>query len=184
MTQPKTPDTEPPSRSQKRREALDVLKLAHDMVALDDAAIARLELDDDLLEHLTHTRRVTQHIARKREIGFFAKQLRRYDDNLPNWRATLDADTSASRQGIARLHRVEAWRDRLLRDGDDALAELLAQHPRADRQQLRTLLRQAQVEHTQGKPPAAARSLFRELRELLAPQADAAEAEAGPEQPG
>lgn len=174
MTDPKLPDPEPPSRSQKRREALDVLKLAHDMVELDDSAIGRLDLDEDLLAHLTHARRISQHIARKREVGFFAKQLRRYEDDLPQWRAALDADTSATRQNVARLHRVEAWRDRLLRDGDAALGELLTQQPLADRQQLRTLLRQAQSEHAQGKPPAAARALFRELRELLAPGADTA----------
>lgn len=174
MTDSKTLDTEPPSRSQKRREALDVLKLAHDMVALDDTAIARLDLDDDLLAHLTHARRISQHIARKREVGFFAKQLRRYEDELPHWRAMLDADTSATRHSAARLHRVEAWRDRLLRDGDAALGDLLEQHPLGQRQQLRNLLRQAQSEHASGKPPAAARALFKALRELLAPGGEAA----------
>ncbi|MEO6064423.1 MAG: ribosome biogenesis factor YjgA, partial [Lysobacterales bacterium] len=102
-----------------------------------------------------------------------AKQMRRYEEDLPHWRAALDADTSASRQSTARMHRVEAWRDRLLREGDVALGDLLAQHPGADRQHLRTLLRQAQSEHARGKPPATARLLFRALRELLAPGADA-----------
>ncbi|MEO6064857.1 MAG: DUF615 domain-containing protein, partial [Lysobacterales bacterium] len=74
MVENESPDAMPPSRSQQRREALDVLKLAHDIVALDDASTARLDLDEDLLTHLTHTRRVTQHIARKREVAFFAKQ--------------------------------------------------------------------------------------------------------------
>jgi len=172
MIETDAPDDLPPSRSQRRREALDVLKLAHDIVALDDHKLAGLALDDDLLPHVMHARRITQHIARKREVGFLAKQLRRYEEELPHWRATLDADTAESRQGAARLHRVEAWRDRLLREGDDALGEFVAQHPQADRQQLRTLLRQAQSEHARGKPPAAARQLFRALRDLMAHGAD------------
>ena len=36
-----------------------------------------------------------------------------------------------------------AWRERLLEDGDEALAELLDQHPAADRQLVRQLVRNA-----------------------------------------
>ena len=44
------------------------------------------------------------------------------------------------------MHRVEDWRDRLLAEGDKALAALLDDYPQADRQQLRTLVRNAQAE--------------------------------------
>lgn len=170
----------PPSRSQRRRDALDVLRLAHDMLELDAPRLAKLELDSELLEHLEYTRRITQHVARKREVGFLAKQMRRFEEDLPRWRAQIDADVGATRRDAARLHRVEAWRDRLLSEGDEALSALLERFPDADRQQLRSLQRQAKIERERGKPPAAARVLFRMLRTLMADATvEGAEAETG-----
>jgi ribosome-associated protein len=43
---------------------------------------------------------------------------------------------------------------------------VLRAHPEADRQHLRQLLRQHQKEQAGNKPPAAARKLFKYLREL------------------
>jgi ribosome-associated protein len=70
------------------------------------------------------------------------------------------------------LHRAEAWRERLIADGDAALTELLDEHPHADRQRLRQLARNAHEEKLRNKPPHAFRELFRELRELLAGSSD------------
>ncbi len=180
MMDSEQPEDLPPSRSQRRRDALDVLRLAHDLLELDAPRLAKLELDDELLQHLEYTRRITQHVARKREVGFLAKQMRRFEDELPRWRAQIDADVGVSRREAARLHRVEAWRDRLLNEGDEALSELLERYPDADRQQLRSLQRQARTERERGKPPAAARILFRSLRNLMATATtDAADIETG-----
>ena len=63
---------------------------------------------------------------------------------------------------------MESWRERLLAEGDAALAELLEEHPGADRQHLRQLARNAHEEKLRNKPPRAFRELFRELRLLLA----------------
>jgi hypothetical protein len=49
------------------------------------------------------------------------------------------------------MHQLERWRDRLL-ESDGALTELLAAHPQADAQRLRTLIRNAQKEMEAGKP--------------------------------
>ncbi|HMB59207.1 MAG TPA: DUF615 domain-containing protein, partial [Xanthomonadales bacterium] len=61
---------------------------------------------------------------------------------------------------------IEAWRDLLLDQGDAALGELLKERPGMDIQALRQLIRNGQHERSAGKPPAAARSLFRTLREM------------------
>jgi ribosome-associated protein len=71
------------------------------------------------------------------------------------------------------MHRIEALRERLLADGDAALAELLDEHPQADRQRLRQLVRNALDERHRNKPPHAFRELFRELRELLSGNGEA-----------
>jgi ribosome-associated protein len=94
--------------------------------------------------------------------------MRREDDEaLDAIRDALDVAGEAARRETATLHRVEAWRERLIVDGDAALAELLGEHPGADRQHLRQLVRNAVDERNRNKPPHAFRELFRELRELL-----------------
>lgn len=156
-----------PSRSQLRREALDVLKLAHALVGLSDAQLKHIPLSEDVLEEVVRARAVTQQIARKRQTQFLAKQLRKLDDDeLEAIRASLEHDRDVARRENAQLHRAESWRDRLIAEGDDALNELIALSPDIDRQQFRQLARQARSEREQNKPLHAYRELFRLLREL------------------
>ena len=68
---------------------------------------------------------------------------------------------------VRRLHETEYWRDQLLSGNGQSLKEILALHPEADRQRLRQLVRAAQKENGQGRPPAAARRLYRYLHELI-----------------
>lgn len=167
----KDPDTGEyfgPSRSQQRREALEVLELGERLALLSDAQLARLPIPDTLLPHIVETRRITSHIARKRQLAYLAKQMRREDEEtLHAIRDALDAQGETARREVAAIHRVEQWRERLLDGGDEALAQLLDQHPRADRQHLRQLVRNALQERRLNKPPHAYRELFRELRALL-----------------
>lgn len=161
-----------PSRSQLRREALDVLKLAGTLADLTDAQLAGVPLEDDLLDEVRRTRAVKQQIARKRQTQFLAKQLRRLgDDELDAIRAALEHDKDFGRRETALLHRIENWRERLIEQGDDGLNALVAEFPQADRQQLRQLARQAKVERMQNKPLHAYRELFRLLRELTGAEA-------------
>lgn len=156
------------SRSQNRRDALEVLALCEQLVALTRAQLSKLPVPEELLPHIRETQRITSHIAHKRQLAFLAKQVRREEDaTLDAIRDALDEKGDASRREISAMHRVEAWRDRLLAEGDVALAELLDAHPGADRQLLRQLVRNTLEERKRNKPPRAFRDLFRELRELM-----------------
>ena len=157
-----------PSRSQQRREALDVLALAEKLATLSEAQLERLPIPDGLLPHIVETRRMTAHGARKRQTAFLAKQMRREEDEtLDAIRDALDAGGEAAKRETARMHRAEHWRERLLAGGDDALGELLADHPGADRQQLRQLVRNTLDERAKDKPPRAFRELYRAVLALL-----------------
>ena len=165
---PETGEFLGPSRSEQRREALDIRSLAETLVALAPAHLARLPIPEDLLEHIHDTQRITSHIAHKRQLQFLAKQMRREsDETLDAIRDAMEVGGDAARRETATLHKVEAWRTRLLDDGDAALADLLSVFPSADRQHLRQLVRNAGEERKKNKPPHAFRELFRELRELL-----------------
>jgi ribosome-associated protein len=163
-----------PSRSQNRRDALDVLALGETLTALSAAQLARLPIPEELLPHIRETQRMTSHGARKRQHAFLAKQMRRQDDAvLDAIRDALAKDGDAGKRETAALHRAEAVRDGLMGDdGDVAMTELLAAHPDADRQKLRQLVRNAHEERRRNKPPRAYRELFREVRELLATDGD------------
>ncbi len=127
-----------------------------------------MPLADDVREEVARTRAITSHIARKRATQFLAKQLRRLDEaEIEPIRAALDHDRAKAHHDAAALHRLEAWRNRLIEEGDAALDELLALHPAADRQQLRQLARNARAERDRDKPLHAYRELFRVLRELF-----------------
>jgi ribosome-associated protein len=158
-----------PSRSEQRREALGVLHLALSLMEQSDARISQIPMDEDLRSLVLASKKITAQIARKRQAQYLAKIMRREDDDaLQAIRAALDHDKVEGRREAQALHQVEYWRDRLVADGDEALSELLAEHPHADRQHLRQLARNAHQEKLKNKPPHAFRELFRELRDLLA----------------
>jgi ribosome-associated protein len=161
-------DLRPPSRSQQRRDALEIFKLAETLASLSDAQLARLPLGGELRDEVARTRAITSHIARKRQTQFLAKLLRKLDETeLEPIQNALEHDRALAYQDAAALHKLEAWRLRLIDEGDTALEELLALHPSADRQRLRQLARNARAERDAEKPLHSYRELFRELRELF-----------------
>ncbi|BCT93083.1 UPF0307 protein [Lysobacter helvus] len=165
---PETGDFLAPSRSQQRRAALDVFDLGEKLAALSDAQLAKLPIPDALMPHILETRRITSHVAHKRQLQFLAKQMRREDDEaLDAIRDALEEKGEASRREVAAMHRIEAWRDRLLDDGDDALAAFLTEHPTADRQHLRQLVRNAIEEKKRNKPPRAYREIYHAVRDAM-----------------
>ena len=110
---PGHPDAEalPPSRSQKRRDAMEVLALAQQLVALSDPALDRLPLPDQVRSAIDDTKRIRQQIAHKRQLHYLAKLMRREDDGtLHAWRQALEPDREAQRRETALLHRLEQWR--------------------------------------------------------------------------
>jgi ribosome-associated protein len=167
----KDPDTGEflaPSRSEQRRAALDVLELGKQLVALSEAQLSKLPVPESLLPHIRESKRITSHIAHKRQLQFLAKQMRREDDDvLEAIRDALDEKGDAARREVAAMHRVEAWRDKLIADGDDALAAFLDEYPTADRQHLRQLVRNAVLEKKRNKPPRAYREIYHVVRALM-----------------
>ena len=163
-----------PSRSQNRRNALDILALGETLVALSAAQLARLPIPEEVLPHIQETQRITSFGARKRQLAFLAKHMRRQEqDVLDAIRDGMSKDGDAARRETALLHRVEVLRDELLGDdGDSAMTIFLSENPHADRQHLRQLVRNTLDERRRNKPPHAFRELFRQLRDLLAQESD------------
>jgi ribosome-associated protein len=169
-----------PSRTQQRREALAVLVLAGQLIELQPSRLAKLDLPEDVRREIDITRKITSHGAKKRQLAFLAKVMRRFtDDDFASVRAELGENREKQRQENAAMHRLEATRDQLIsEDGDAAMSALCDRHPDLDRQHLRSLIRQARIEKTTpNKPPRAYREIFQTLKDLAqAQEPDAEEA--------
>jgi len=120
--------------------------------------------DATILEVIEQARNIRSHSARRRHLQYLGKLMRAVDPQPIE--AALASLHQRQRTEADAFKVLEGWRDRLLQEGDPAVEALLAHFPHADRQQLRQLLRQHQREQARGQPPAAARKLFRYLRDL------------------
>ena len=156
-----------PSRSQRRRDALALFDLGEALVALPPSRLARIELPADVRGEIANVRRIGAPVARKRQLQYLAKLMRRHDAAVfAPARAALGEDAVTHRLQVAAEQRLETLRERLLGEGDSALGELLRRHPQADRQHLRALVRQARNERAGHAAPHAYRALLRVLRAL------------------
>jgi ribosome-associated protein len=138
--------------------------LASELINLSQSKLSQVPLDDMVRAAIMEARQFGSHGARKRQMLYVAKLLRR-DDPEPILLALEKFDGEA-REISGRQHRSEAWRDFLLEAGDAAIGKLIEQRPDTDAQAIRQLVRNAGREAARNKPPAAARNLFRILREM------------------
>ena len=152
------------SRSQRRREALEVKSLATELIKLSPARLGRVPLDEQVRSAVMEARQIRSNVAHKRQMQYVAKLLRRID--LEEIIQTLEGFDNEGRQLAGRQHRTEAWRDYLLEAGDPAAGALFEQRSDTDTQTIRQLVRNARKESANGKPPSSARTLFRVLREM------------------
>jgi len=157
-------ETLPVSKSQRRRDALELKSLAQELIKLNQAKLGRVPLNDMVRDAIMEARQIRSNVARKRQMQYVAKLLRR-DDPEPILLALEKFDGEA-REITGRQHRAEGWRDFLIETGDPAVGELIKLRPGLDTQAIRQLIRNARAELARNRPPAAARSLFKILREM------------------
>jgi ribosome-associated protein len=164
-------DLEPPSKSELKRRSRDLQDLGDALVELSAGELDALSLPEDVRDAIDAAREITSHGARLRQRLYIGKLLRRIDtDPLV---AALEQKGAVDRARLRNERQIEDWRDRLLAAEPAAWDELTQAHPDADLAELRALANQARAERGSGRPPAAARQLFRRLRNLLAaPAAD------------
>ncbi|MGB0360466.1 MAG: ribosome biogenesis factor YjgA [Endozoicomonas sp.] len=152
------------SKSELKRDMNEMKAVGERLMALKPAQLDKLPLNDRLRAALDESKRITSHNARKRHLGFIGKLL--VDQEMEPVMEFLNQLDSSSEEYNRRFHQLERWRDRLVGDADSnkALTDYLEQYPEADHQHIRQLVRNAQKEASQNKPPTAARKLFKYLR--------------------
>ncbi len=156
---------EGPSKSELKRQDRDLRALGVQLVDLAAAELATLDLPEKLRDAVEACRRITSHGARLRQEMYIAKVMRQVD--VEPIRVALARRAEVDRQRVRREHGLERWRERLLADEADAWTELGGRVEPSVLGPLRALARQARAEKAAARSPAAARQLFRRLRELL-----------------
>jgi ribosome-associated protein len=151
------------SRTKKKQHVEELQKLGAALVNLPPMQLESLALPDVLLKAVLDAQRITSHEARRRQIQYIGKVMRKVDSEPV--RAALAAVDGQSAAARAQQQRLEGWRKRLIGD-DGALTEYAGAHPGADLQALRALIRNARKEIAESKPPRAQRELFRFIREF------------------
>jgi len=131
------------------------------LTRLSERELESFAMPAELRQALLEAKRIKSHEAKRRQLQYIGRLMREVDP--APLRARLDAIVGSSAQASAHHRRLEAWRERLLED-DEALTAFAAEHPGADVQVLRTLIRNARKEAAGGKPPRAYRELFRVLK--------------------
>lgn len=170
MTDPthELPDSgELPSRSQKKRDALDVLSLAQQLLETPDAVLDALPLITPLKPLIDKVRSIRAHVARKRELQFLAKQLRQIDsDAIEAHLADWQGEQAQIRH---RQHRIDAWRHQLIEAGVPAVNQLCAHDRSISRPAFIDLIRQIRAlpAPAEGTTDERYRALSRKLYEQL-----------------
>lgn len=154
---------EPVSKTRRKREMTELQSLGAALVELPESQVRAMDLDEGLVAAVLEAKQLRSHEARRRQLQYIGRLMRSLDPGPI--RSQLAAVEGTSAQAAAAHRRLEAWRERLLAD-DTALTSFASEHPGADLQEIRALIRNARKEQKDGKPPRAYRELFRALKTL------------------
>ncbi|MFZ7198008.1 MULTISPECIES: ribosome biogenesis factor YjgA [Avibacterium] len=151
------------SKSEIKRDAEALKQLGEKLVNLTKTNLEKIPLEENILDAIALAQRL-QKEAKRRQLQYIGKLLRQVD--AEPIQEALDKIENKHNHQQALLHKLELLRDELIAKGDEALSNVLNDYPYADRQHLRNLIRAAQKEKAQNKPPKAYREIFQYLKEL------------------
>jgi ribosome-associated protein len=153
-----------PSKSQVKRDCLHLLDVGDEILKLSQEDRNTLDLPIELEEAISTALKIKSRSGLKRQRQYIGKILRSIDSE--SIVTQLNKILHRHDTNTAQFKRLEKWRDQLVDNDKDTLNEVIAHYPDIDRQHINQLIRIAGQELKQDKPPAAARKLFKYLREL------------------
>ncbi len=130
----------PPSKSARKREMTALQKLGESLMELTPDRLAQLPLSKGLLEAFKLAKSLKHREAKRRQLQYIGKLMRAENHGeITAIMTQIDDDNRLFRQHFQRLEKI---RDQLIGDDQQALEDLLNDHPELDRQHLRQLIRQ------------------------------------------
>ena len=113
-----------PSKSARKREYLALQSLGERLIDLNNEQLARISLDEQLLEAVHTAKGMKAHGALRRQKQLIGKLMREVDPEPI--RAALDEFGRHDNQAKEIFREAERWRDRIADDGSTALTEFFA----------------------------------------------------------
>ena len=151
------------SKSEMKRESLALRKLGETLVKLEPHELAKVPLDEDLAEAIALAHKLHgKHEGLRRHMSYVGKLMRSRD--VTDIQQALAGFEHKSTAANVKFHKLELWRDRLIKEGDKGVNAIMSEYRQLDRQKLRQLARNGRKEMAAGLPPAAFRELFQYLK--------------------
>jgi ribosome-associated protein len=151
------------SKTRLKKASHDLQALGEALVALPDDRLDGLALPEILLDAVREFKRTKSHEGRRRQMQYIGKLMRRTDAE-PIRLAVTEVQLGSAKETLA-LHQSERWRAELIAD-DATLTRWMAEHPKSDLQQLRTLVRNARKDAALAPEQRSGRA-FRELFQFI-----------------
>jgi len=153
------------SKTQLKKEMLDRQNLGETLTRLPKNLLEKCQLPEELQHAISEYKRIPEKRgARKRQLQFIGKLMR--DIDISPIEQFLEEQGQAAKLAKRRFQELERIRDSLVQGDQSVLNELIKNYQELDIQHVRQLMRQADREAQQDKPPSASRKLFAFLREL------------------
>lgn len=150
------------SKTSIKRDMHELQALGKRLTELKPSQLLKVPMSDILRKAIEESTRIRQREATRRHMQYIGKLMRGEDaEAIQNAVDLFDAGSIAFAQA---LHALERWRDLLIEGGNDRLSEYLEEHPDADIQHLRQLVRNAKKDVKNEKNTGAAKKLFKYLR--------------------
>lgn len=153
------------SKSQRKRDMIELQKLGEALIKLTPSQLEKLELPESLVDAIKQAKKLTSNEAKRRHMQYIGKIMREVD--VEPIKLHLKKLKLVHEKVTAQFHHTEEWRSKLITQGDDALNAFLIEYPDIDRQQLRQLVRKAQQDVKLNRNTGGESALFKYLRVII-----------------
>jgi ribosome-associated protein len=152
------------SKSERKRELLGLQELGERLIALGEPDLASLSLDDSLYRAIRDAASMKSHGALRRQKQLIGKLMQGVDPApIQTALALLSADDIKAKRLFAR---AERWRDRMVRDGRDAIDAFRAETGAND-DALARMVAGLEVAFDDKTHKTLRRKIFRRVHEIL-----------------
>lgn len=154
------------SKSERKRQMHALQAMGNALLDLNAEQLAKIPMTPELEKAVLEAKRIKSNEGLRRQKQYIGKLMRKADHEAIE-QALNGIEEQQTRMARA-FHQMENWRDELINGEEEILGRFIDEFPSVDRQQLRTLIRNAKTEKARNKPPASARKLFKLIREQFA----------------
>jgi len=152
------------SRTQKKNDDRALQKVGEQLVALSLKQLQQMDMEPELLVAIRLARKTKSHEARRRQIQYIGALMREMDVALIQ-KALENIQLGDFRSARA-FKTMEQWRDAIKAGNTHVIEGILRRCPKAERQRLTQLARNARKNAQTGKEAKSSRALMRYLKEI------------------